>query len=287
MVGSQTRHERTLTVLDMYSAQKGIEFEPEFYGFDDYINKLNTLIAANDPPDMFQLGGNFPTYIDHIESLNQYITDRIIDTSDTEPGFIAITSLDGKTIGISSGTNSPAVAYDPEIFRRADVSEPDKNWTWAEFEEICMAIHERMGIYGFSQTENSEFEILTFYIQQYGTGESFFREPYRLELNYSDNKYVTDYLAMLYRLMKAGAYPTPEMMAEIKDVEVDPLVMGKSAMSFLYSNQFVVMTNAAGRPLKLVNVPRVNKTLLGQSIQSFRCFVYPGDLNIKWRLRIS
>ena len=33
--GSQTRHDRTLAVLDLYTEQTGVAFEPEFYGFDD------------------------------------------------------------------------------------------------------------------------------------------------------------------------------------------------------------------------------------------------------------
>ncbi|NLO38854.1 MAG: carbohydrate ABC transporter substrate-binding protein [Ruminiclostridium sp.] len=271
--GSQTRHERTLAVLELYTKERGVEFEPEFYGFDDYISKLNTLIAANDPPDLMQMGGNFTTYIDHIEVLNEYIENGIIDTSDTDPGFIDITSLEGKIIGISSGTNCSAVAYDPALFKKASLPEPDGSWTWAEFEAICLSLHRRLGIFGFSQTENSEFEILTFYIQQYETGESFFKEPYRLDLNYSDDSYVVEYLKMLNNLTKEGAYPSPSQMSEIKDVELDPLVRGEAVMSSLYSNQFVAVTNAAERSLKLVNMPRVKKDgLLGQTLLSSQMF---------------
>jgi len=46
--GSQTRHDRTLKVIELFTKETGIQVEPEFYGFDDYISKLNILIAAND-----------------------------------------------------------------------------------------------------------------------------------------------------------------------------------------------------------------------------------------------
>ena len=146
--GSQTRHERTLAVLELFTKKTGIRFEPEFYGFDEYFSKLNILIAANDPPDLMQMGGNFPTYMDHIEPLNQYIQDGTIDVSNTDKSFISITTLEGKTYGLSSGTNAPAVAYDPALFKKAGVPLPTFKWTWDDFEKAAITIHKKLGILG-------------------------------------------------------------------------------------------------------------------------------------------
>jgi len=254
--GSQTRHDRTLAVLDLYTENTGVQFEPEFYGFDDYITKLNTLIAAADGPDLMQMGGNFPTYQEHIEYLNSYIDSGVIDTKNTDASMIGITTLEGNTIGLSSGTNAPAMAYDPALFEKAGVALPTFKWTWDDFEKAADAIHKKLGILGVSQTQNNEFEILTTAVTQYNTGESLFLEPYRLALNYNDDKYVVDFMEMVKRMTKSGSYPTPARMAEIKDIEGDPLVKGESAMTWLYSNQFVALSNAAKRPLKLICTPR-------------------------------
>lgn len=271
--GSQVRHDRTLAIIDMFTEQTGIEVEPEFYGFDDYISKLNILIAANDAPDIMQMGGNFPTYIDHIEPINKYIEDGIIDISNTDESFIAITTLEGQTIGLSSGTNAPAVAYDPALFAAAGVPEPEFNWTWDQFEAAAVKIQEELGILGVALTRNDEFWILTTVVPQYDTGESLFLEPYRTELNYDDDKYVIEYLEMVYRLTKAGAYPTPAQMAEIRDVEGNPIVRGEAAMAWVYSNQFVALSEAAGRPLKLISLPRrTSDGPLSQTIMSSQMF---------------
>ena len=271
--GSQTRHDRTLAVLDLYTEETGVEFETEFYGFDDYISKLNTLIAANDAPDLMQMGGNFPTYIDHIEFLNLYISNGTIDISNTDESFIGITTLEGNTVGLSSGTNAPAIAYDPEIFQQAGVPLPHFSWTWDEFEHAVMTIHEKLGIFGISQTQSNEFWVLTTVINQYNTGESLFEEPFRLALNYNDDKYVADYLEMIYRLTKAGAYPNPAQMAEVRDIEGDPLVRGEAAMTWLFSNQFVALSESANRPLSLVVMPRRKADgPLSQTIMSSQMF---------------
>src|SRR5690554_226479 len=271
--GSQVRHDRTLAVLDLYTQKTGVRFEPEFYGFDDYISKLNILIAANDAPDLMQMGGNFPTYIDHIELLNNYIADGTIDISNTDQSFIGITTLEGNTVGLSSGTNAPAVAYDPALFEKAGVSEPDFKWTWEEFEKAALQIKEQLGILGIALTRNDEFWILTTVVSQYDTGESLFLEPYRESLNYTEDRYVTEYLEMVHRLTKAGAYPTPAQMAEIKDIQGNPLVRGEAAMAWVYSNQFVALSETAGRPLKLVCLPRRKKDgPLSQTIMSSQMF---------------
>lgn len=271
--GSQTRHDRTLAVLDLYSRETGVRFEPEFYGFDDYISKLNILIAANDAPDLMQMGGNFPTYLDHIESLNKYIKDGTIDTSNTDQSFIGITTLEGNTVGLSSGTNAPAVAYDPALFDKAGVPQPHSKWTWDDFEKAALTIRERLGIQGIGLTRNDEFWILTTYVSQYDTGESLFLEPYRLQLNYQNDQYLTNYLEMVYRLTKASAYPNPAQMAEIKDIEGNPLVRGEAAMAWLYSNQFVALSNSANRPLKMTCLPRIKSDgPLSQTIMSSQMF---------------
>ncbi|TCL59787.1 carbohydrate ABC transporter substrate-binding protein (CUT1 family) [Hydrogenispora ethanolica] len=271
--GSQTRHDRTLAVLDMFTKKTGIRFESEFYGFDDYIAKLNILIASGDAPDIMQLGGNFPTYIDHIEFLNKYIRSGKIDTKNTDKSFLGITTLDGKTIGLSSGTNAPAIAYDPELFKKAGVPLPTFKWTWDEWEKAVLAIHQKLGILGCSLTRADEFWALTTVVSQYGTKESLFLEPYRLKLNYKKDSYVADYLKMVQRVTKAGAYPNPAQMAEIKDIEGNPLVRGESAMAWLYSNQFVALSKAAKRPLALVCMPRRTKNgPLSQTIMSSQMF---------------
>lgn len=252
--GSQARHDGTLKVLDMYTAKTGVKFEPEFFSFDDYITKLNTLVAANDCNDIMQMGGNFPTYQTQIEYLNDYIAKGIIDTKDINKNYIGITTLDGNTVGLSLGTNAQAIAYDPGPFYKADVPLPTNKWTWADYEYAAKTIHSKLGILGSSKLD--EFTVLSVWVQQYMTSEGFFLDPYRTKLNYTDDSKVAEFFAMKKRLTDVGAYPNPAQMAEIKNIEGDPLVTGKAAMTWIASNQFVALSKAAKRPLAMVMPPR-------------------------------
>lgn len=256
--GSQTRHDRTLAVLDLYTKKNShITFQPEFMGSNDYWQKLNTLVAANDVPDVFQIGNNFLTYYSAIEPLDEYAKNGLIDVSDTNENFLSTTRINGELLGISLGTNSLAMLYDPAIFDQAGIPYPTTDWTWDEFEKACYTIKEKTGLYG-SSLLNDFFIGGIISIPQYGTGETFYNEDVT-GLGYKDDQFFANYLQMKYNLTKAGAYPTPGELAEIKDIEGDLIVTGKAAITWVHSNQLVAVMNAANRPLAITVPPKRTK----------------------------
>ena len=255
--GSQTRHDATMKVLDMFTEKyPNVTFQAEFSAQDGYFEKLNTLVAANDAPDIFQNGIRLQTYVDHIEPLDEYIESGIIDISGTNDILLAGGQYEGKQLGISLGSNAMMVVYDPELFRQAGLEEPSENWTWEEFEKDCMTIKEKLGIYGVSSMEDYWF--CGYYINQAGNGEQDLFNDTATGLGYTDDSLVEDYYAMKLRLVEAGAYPDPGKIAEITDIEGDLIVSGEAAMKCLYSNQFVTLLNATDRPLSIATVPRIN-----------------------------
>ena len=111
--GSQTRHDATNKVIELYESQNpNVNIEAEFYDFDSYFTKLDTLVAADDVWDIFQLGGNFPKYIKNIEPLDGYIKNGIINTSDTTENFLATTR----------DNNGSQIAGEVSLFDRDDQS---------------------------------------------------------------------------------------------------------------------------------------------------------------------
>ncbi len=253
--GSQTRHDRTIAALELYQQQNpGITFSYEFMGSQDYWTKLSTLVASGDVPDVFQIGNNFLTYESAIEPLDSYIQSGLIDISNTNDSYLSTTRIKGVQMGISLGVNSLALAYDPEMFAKAGVAEPTPNWTWAEFEQAALTIHEKLGVFGSSMF-NDFFIGMVIGIPQYGTGETVYNAD-ATGLGYTNDKYISDYMAMKKRLLDAGAYPTAGELAAITDVENDFLTKGTAAMTWLHSNTAVALMTAANRPLKLAAPPK-------------------------------
>ena len=253
--GSQTRHDATVKVIELYESKNpNIKIEYEFYDFDGYFTKLNTLVASNDIWDCFQVGGNFPTYLDKILPLDDFIASGTIDVSKTTDAFLKTTQYNGAQIGITNGVNTYGIAYDPAMFAEAGVAEPTENWTWEDFKKASLAIHEKLGVYGSSQLNDfiagcsvgisQEDYALNFYV------------PALDKLGFEDSNLLTNYLQMRADLVEAGAFPDPGAIAEIKDIEGDYLVTGDAAMTWVASNQFIALSDAAGRELKLATIPR-------------------------------
>lgn len=260
--GSQTRHDITVKVIEMYEAlNPNIDIEYEFYDFDGYITKLNTLVAANDVWDIFQLGGNFPTYLDKIVPMNDFITSGIVDVSNIHDSFLQTTRYNDSQLSLASGVNTYGIAYDPQMFIDAGVPLPTENWTWDDFKQAALTIHEKLGIYGSSKLEDF-IAGASMGISQEGFDKNFFA-PTNDALGFDDPSMLVDYIAMRKELVDAGAYPDPGALAEIKDIEGDYLVTGEAAMTWVATNQMPTLAKAAGREIKLAVLPR--KTANGPS----------------------
>ena len=256
--GSQTRHDATVKVIEMYEdANPGVKIEYEFYDADGYFTKLNTLVASNEVWDIFQLGGNFPTYMDKIVMMDQFIADGIIDVSDTSDEYLKTTQYNGQQIAVSSGVNTYGIAYDPAMFEEAGVAAPTENWTWDDWKSACLTIHEKLGIYGSSKMGDRDLEPgATARVNQFDITKNFFANS-NDSLGFDDPTVLEGYFEMRKELVDKGAFPDPGAIAEITDIETDFLVTGEAAMTWVASNQMAALEAAAGRDLQIVPIPRV------------------------------
>lgn len=262
--GSQPRHDATIKVIEQYKALTGLNVEYEYYDFDGYFTQLDTLVAADDVWDVFQMGNNWATYHDAIEPLNSYTESGAIDTSEINEPLLKVTQdYDGNQMGISLGTNCRCVAYNPALFEEAGVPEPTDNWTWDDFQTACQTIHEKTGAYGMDKLEY--FSFVSAACTQMGEGNNFFA------MDGSDFAFGDDVSGMakvfdvMQTLEASGAVADPGVQAEIIDEQADKLCTGDSAMLMIPSNKFVALNEACqeGIELKLALLPRLEAN--GQS----------------------
>lgn len=249
------RHDDTIAVTELYTEKNpNIKFQCEFMGGSDYWQKLNTLVAANDMPDVFQVGNNFRTYQSAIEPLEPYVESGVLDLSDADETFLLPTTVDGQLLGVSLGTNAYCMIYDPAIFEQAGVPEPMDDWTWDDFEQACYQINEKLGIYG---TGDIGFWNMVCYIMQHGEDYTIYNADGTV-LGYTDDSIVTDFFDMKKRLIDTtGVYPTPDILASIKDTQSDLIVSGQAAISWQASNLYSAICEVAQRPLKIAPYPKL------------------------------
>ena len=258
--GSKTRHDRTIRVLEMYQQKNpGIRFTYEFTGFNDYWTRLATQAAGGNLPDIIQ-----QDYARLAEweanrlmiSLDDFVKDGTIDLSRVPKPSIDGGRVNGRLYAIDLGNNSQSMLLDADAFTRADVPPPDQKWTWQDFEQICMAIHQKLGIFGGGYGLADPQMWKSVYI---GRGQWVFARDGRSIAVTDDGPFV-EHLKMLLRLHKAGALPSRQQeISEYHDnIEAQPIVAGKAAMSYQWSNQVVAEAAAAGerRRFKVTHLPR-------------------------------
>lgn len=274
--GSQTRHDLTVEVIEMYEAEHpNVNIEYEFFSFDDYFTKLKTLVASDQVWDIFQLGGNFPMYMDKIYPLDEYIESGVVDVSKISDAYLKITQdFDGTQLGLSNGLNTYGIAYDVDMFNDAGVALPDETWTWDDYAAAARAIHENTGNFGTSGFATSEFIAgCSTYIGQIGeVGEFSFFNIDLTGMGFDDASMLTPYIQMRADLIKEGASPDAGAEAEVTNIENDFLVTGESGMTWVAVNQFPTIYDickAEGRTLGLAPLPRVTSDgPSGAAIQS-------------------
>ena len=263
--GSQDRHDKTIAAIELYeSLNPNVTFEYEYYSFDDYFTKLKTLVASDEVWDVFQLGGNFPMYLDKIYPLDEFIDSGVVDVSKISEANLKTTrETDGTQLGLTNGINTYGIAYDPAMFEEAGAELPTENWTWEDYQKAADTITEKLGIFGSSTFLTSDFiaGCSTYIGQQGSLGQYSFFNLDLTGMGFDDPQMLTPYIQMRADMIKKGSYPDAGASAEVTNIENDFLVTGEAAMTWVAVNQFPTIYNVCaeqGRELALAPLPKVD-----------------------------
>jgi multiple sugar transport system substrate-binding protein len=262
--GSQTRHEMTIQVLQMFEAENpGIKVSYEYGNFNDYWTRLTTLAAGNNLPDVMQQDYQYLTeWVKRglVVPLDEYAAMKTLDFSDVADSYLAGGRTQGKLYGVSLGVNSTCIVLDAAAFRKAGIPLPPYDWTWADFERIALELTRRLGITAVSGNIVHDHIWRSMYL---GRGLwAYNANGTALGYPESEDAVFAGQLRMAKRLTDAGAMiPWGEAVAlRYKALDSDWIVTGRSAITFLWSNQVVALWTAAGigsRLFELRPLPRV------------------------------
>lgn len=262
--GSQNRHDKTVAAIELYeSLHPEVDIEYEFYSFDDYFTKLKTLVASDEVWDIFQLGGNFPMYLDKIYPLDEFIESGVVDVSKISAANLQTTQqTDGTQLGLTNGINTYGIAYDPAMFEEAGAALPTENWTWDDYRAAADKITDELGIFGSSTFLSSDFiaGCSTYIGQQGELGQYGFFNLDLSGMGFDDPQMLAPFIQMRADMINHGSYPDAGASAEVTNIENDFLVTGEAAMTWVAVNQFPTIYDVCqgmGRTLALATVPRV------------------------------
>lgn len=259
--GSQNRHDRTIKVIELFEKEHpGIKVVYEPSSWPDHWTKLSTQAAGGNLPDVMQQDYSYlQEWVGRglIMPLDDLVADGSLNFADVSDAALAGGRIDGKLYGVNLGTNSLGWVIDLDAFEKAGIDVPADNWTWADYEKVMMDLHDKLGIWGSTPINHFELAWKATYL---ALDEWVYSEDGK-SFGYDNDQPLIDIFNMMIRLQDAGVIPTREQ--EIGQeagtgLEDSPLVIGKSATTWIWSNQLVATWTAAGedRRFKMIHLPR-------------------------------
>lgn len=253
--GSQSRHDYTQKLLTMYTAKNpNVTFEATPAGWDGYFDKLSAQAAGGTMPDIIQMDYSVITTFtknNTLADLTPFVKDKTLNLNDVDSNLANSGKINGKLTGAVLSSTSLAFTYNPDVFKKAGVTEPKTTWTWDEFEKDMISIQKNTGNYGIDKIEHVNY--FPYWVRQYG------KELYSADgkkLGYDDDKIFVDYVKMLQRLQEAKAMPTPDQWTQIsaKGKEAEPVVTGTGGATSDWAN-YGVIVEKSNPNLKLITPP--------------------------------
>lgn len=104
---------------------------------NDYaLQKVQTAVRGGTPPDVAYIYGSWAPNIAKVPSvvdLKSLVSSKAMNWSDFYPGERAVTTVNGKVIGVPALVDNLAIVYNTKLFQQAGISPPTPTWTWDDF----------------------------------------------------------------------------------------------------------------------------------------------------------
>lgn len=257
--GGQPRHDYTSKIIELYEKEHPhVKIEAEFANWDDYWKKLAPMSAAGQLPDVIQMDMAYLSQYGkkgQLEDLTPYVKDGTINTEAIDEKTIKGGKIGDQLYGFPLGVNVLSVITNDDMLKEAGVEIDDGSWTWTDFENLALEVEEKTGQYGSNGMHPPDV-FFPYYLRT--KGERFYKED-GTGLAYSDDKLFVDYFKRQVKLVDEKASPTPDESAQVKGMEDDFIVKGRTAATWNYSNQFSAFAQLTDAPLSLKLPPEQAK----------------------------
>lgn len=250
--GNQTRNDVTKKAVDLYmSKNPNVDIKVEFTDWSGYWDKLSAMAAGGNLPDIIQMDYSYLNQYQksgQLADLSEFMSSGLIDTSKIPESIIKSGNVDGKTYAISLGSNAPMMVYDKAIVEKAGVTIPDQ-LTMDELYDISKTIDEKTGVKTLYDGGINMMQIMA-----RANGSHLFDE---LSAGKEDSLKI--YFNTIEKFAKSDSSISADLLAEKNPdvVETKPIIDGTTWNDLSLSNQFISITNAAGRDLAITMFPTI------------------------------
>ncbi len=251
--GSQSRHDATIRALDAYTEKHPkITFEPEYAGFDAYFDKLATVAAARNAPDVIQMD---IAYLKQYVENGQLLELTGVDTSHINPGLLESGMLDGKLYAIPLGDNVKGMAYNKVMVDKIGIKPPSDGWTWEDYFQFGRDAKAKLGadVYPLVDSTNSN-SLYNMYQVSHGKGDVVSSDGH---FNLDRDTFL-EFQSTFVQLRKEGVVPPAELSVTHKkfDPQNDLMAKGVMLIQDIYAAQATSVDSMNPGNFALVTIPK-------------------------------
>ena len=259
--GAQARADLTDKALALYTSKHpNVTFKKTWQANQGYFDKLATLTAGGNPPDIFQIDDNYiAEYSGRGVTLDLTPSKDSgkLDMSKFPESLWQYGVVDGKLAGAAFGENTQGLVWNQSLLDKVKLPAPKTGMSWDDFISWAAEVSKASKIPG-TQDPSAVYQALWVYLRQNGADL------------YKDNKLAFDesHIGSWFTLWKGardkGACPTPDVIHEgnATDISKQLVVTGKAGTSWVWVNQ----------------MPELKKN----TKDSLGVMAYPGDPSAQW-----
>ena len=275
--GSDVRAERTQGAMDLYTeSNPNVTFAPEFLSWDAYWEKLSTQAAAKTLPDIMQQDyAKIQQWVDNknLLDLKPFADDGTLDLGSIDNNAVG-GILDGGIYGVSLGTNTFTMVYDPAVAEEAGIEVPESGYTWEQFIKDAETVKDKTGkLSNYLVIGDPKFMIE---YSARGRGKTLYAADGK-SLGFDDVDIIKDYFELLDEMKDKELFVNYDAAMNVSGFDQNLLATGEAWTEFLWSNQFVALATAAKRDLALTVLPHYEDHAVGTYLKASQLFSVTAD----------
>ena len=233
--GGESRHNAILEVIEMFEEQNpGVTIKAEFSGWQGYIDKLRTQMAANSQPDLFYSGSNRTWGVlpeGGRADLNEF--SGVIETSQLNDSQIEAVEefADGRLVGLPRREQVlGGYLVNATLFEDLGIAIPEKTWSWEDLAELSQQVYDASDgeVYGvLDETGVAGYDSIG--------SRAWLMSHYGIPYVYDDGlgptrEQLVGYYEWWGSLRESGAASSAEVTVSADDNQNSPIVTGRVAM---------------------------------------------------------
>jgi multiple sugar transport system substrate-binding protein len=269
--GAEKRAELTEKALDLYhSKHPNVTFKKTWQANQGYFDKLATLTAGGNAPDIFQIDDNYiAEYAGRNVTLDltPYSSDGRLDLSKFPPGLRDYGVVDGKLAGVAFGENTQGLVYNKTLLEKNKLPAPTVGMSWADFITWAEKVSKTTKVPG-TQDPSAVYQAFWVWLRQQG------KDLYKgNELGFTEQD-VTAWFELWKGARERGATPTPDVIHEGNgtDISKQLVVTGKAGTSWVWANQMPELKKNTENDLGVIAYPGDPKAQWARASMYFSVF---------------